>query len=181
MPADWFAVYTKHQHEKSAASLLERKGIQQFLPLYREVRRWKDRKQEVVLPLFPCYLFVFTELSRKLEVLQTAGVRWFVENSGHACPVPEAEIEALQKVCASGVRVTPHPFLKRGDTVRLSEGPLAGIEGILTQVKNEHRIVLSVELLKRSVAVEVDPLSVERIGGPRDRLSGQATSERRNA
>jgi transcription antitermination factor NusG len=126
-------------------------------------------------------LFVFTDLSRKLEVLQTAGVRWFVEHSGHACRVPDAEIEVLQKVCASGVRVEPHPFLKQGDPVRLSEGPLAGIEGILTQVKNEHRIVLSVELLKRSVAVEVDLLSVERIGEPKVRLSGQAASERRNA
>jgi transcription antitermination factor NusG len=180
MPADWFAVYTKHQHEKSAASLLERKGIRQFLPLYREVHRWKDRKQKVVLPLFPCYLFVLTDLSRKLEVLQTAGVRWFVENAGRACPVPEAEIEALQKVCASGIRVEPHPFLKQGDTVRLNEGPLAGLQGILTQLKNEHRIVLSVELLKRSVAVEVDILSVERIARPKNPLSGQAASEDRN-
>jgi len=160
MAADWFAVYTKHQHEKSAAALLERKGIEQFLPLYRAVHRWKDRRQQVQLPLFPCYLFVRMDLSRKIEVLQTAGVRWFVENAGHATPVSLAEIEALQKVCSSGVRVEPHPFLKRGDTVRLTAGPLLGVEGILTQVKNEHRIVLSVDLLKRSIAVEVDLASV---------------------
>lgn len=163
MQADWFAVYTKHQHEKSAAALLEKKGIERFLPLYRSVHRWKDRNQQVQLPLFPCYLFVRTELSRKLDVLQTAGVRWFVENAGHACSVPEAEIEALQKVCASGVRVEPHPFLKQGDTVRLTAGPLFGVEGILTQVKNEHRVVLSVDLLKRSVAVEVNLGSVELV------------------
>lgn len=163
MPADWFAVYTKHQHEKSAAALLEKKQIEQFLPLYRTVHKWKDRNQQVQLPLFPCYLFVRMELSRKLEVLQTAGVRWFVENAGHSCPVPETEIEALQKVCASGVRVEPHPFLKQGDTVRLTSGPLLGVEGILTQVKNEHRIVLSVDLLKRSIAVEVDLTSAELI------------------
>ncbi len=163
MPTDWFAVYTKHQHEKSAATLLEKKGIERFLPLYRAVHRWKDRNQPVQLPLFPCYLFVRTDLSRKLDVLQTAGVRWFVEIAGHACPVPEAEIEALQKVCASGVRVEPHPFLKQGDTVRLTAGPLLGVEGILAQVKNEHRIVLSVDLLKRSVAVEVDLTSVELV------------------
>jgi len=163
MQGDWFAVYTKHQHEKSAAALLERKGIELFLPLYRTVHRWKDRNQSVQLPLFPCYFFVRTELSRKLEILQTAGVRWFVENSGHACPIPEVEIATLQQVCSSGARIEPHPFLKQGDTVRLTGGPLKGIEGILTQVKKEHRIVLSVDLLRRSIAVEVDLASVELI------------------
>jgi len=163
MPMDWFAVYTKHQHEKSAAALLERKGIERFLPLYRAVHRWKDRAQQVHLPLFPCYLFVRMDLSRKIEVLQTAGVRWFVENAGHAAPVPESEIEALQRVCISGARLEPHPFLKQGDAVRITAGPLLGIEGILAQVKNEQRIVLSVDLLKRSVAVEVDLKSVELV------------------
>jgi len=165
---DWYALYTKHQHEKSAATLLEKKGIEQFLPLYRAVHRWKDRNQQVLLPLFPCYLFVRAELARKIEVLQTAGIRWFVENAGHASPIPEFEIEALQKVCSSGVRVAPHPFLKKGDTVRLKTGPLLGIEGILTQVKNEHRIVLSVDLLQRSIAVEVDLASVEPVKSARD-------------
>jgi transcription antitermination factor NusG len=164
---DWYALYTKHQHEKSAATLLEKKGIEQFLPLYRAVHRWKDRNQQVLLPLLPCYLFVRAELRRKLEVLQTAGIRWFVENAGRACPIPEFEIEALQKVCSSGVHVAPCPFLKKGDTVRLKAGPLLGIEGILTQVKNEHRIVLSVDLLQRSIAVEVDLASVEPVKSAR--------------
>ena len=177
MPPDWFAVYTKHQHEKSAAALLERKGFQQFLPLYRAVHRWKDRNQQVVLPLFPCYLFVRTELARKLEILQTAGVRWLVENAGRACSIPETEIEAIQRVCSSGVRVEPHPFLKQGDHIRLNSGPLAGVEGILTQVKNGHRIVLSVELLKRSVAVEVDLLSIEVISCSKGSVLGQVKTK----
>jgi len=167
MAADWFAVYTKHQHEKSAASLFEKKGIEHFLPLYRAVHRWKDRKQRVSLPLFPCYVFVKTELERKVEVLQTGGVRWFVENAGRACPVPEAEVQALQKICASGLRVEPHPFLQEGDIVNVVRGPLAGVTGILAQMKSGHRIILSVELLKRSLAVEVDVAAVERFGPAR--------------
>jgi len=179
MPADWFAVYTKHQHEKSAAALLEKKGIERFLPLYRAVHRWKDRNQQVDLPLFPCYLFVKADLSRKLDVLQTAGIRWFVENTGHACPVPEVEIEALRKVCASGVRVEPHPFLRQGDTVRLIAGPLLGVEGILAQVKNEHRIVLSVELLKRSIAAEVDLAMVELVRSGQSRVASPGNAEQK--
>src|SRR5262249_50272606 len=167
MAADWFAVYTKHQHEKSAASLFEKKGIEHFLPLYRAIHRWKDRKQQVSLPLFPCYVFVKTELERKVEVLQTAGVRWFVENAGRACPVPEAEVEALQKVCASGLRVEPHPFLREGDGVNVVSGPLAGVAGILKQMKSGHRIILSAELWRRRRAVEVDGAEVERLSAAR--------------
>ena len=163
MSAEWLAVYTRHQHEKTVAALLGKKGIEHFLPLYQTVNRWKDRNQRVSLPLFPCYLFVRLELGRKLEVLQTAGVRWFIENAGHACAVPESEINDLRRVCESGVGVGPHPFLQKGDYVCIRKGPLAGIEGILKQVKNEHYVVLSVELLKRSVAVEVSLESVQRL------------------
>jgi len=163
MSAEWLAVYTKHQHEKTIAALLGKKGIEHFLPLYQTVNRWKDRNQRVSLPLFPCYLFVRLELGRKLEVLQTAGVRWFIENAGHACAVPESEINDLRRVCESGVGVGPHPFLQKGDQVRIRKGPLAGIEGILKQVRNEHCVILSIELLKRSVAVEVSLESVQRL------------------
>lgn len=163
MRAEWLAVYTKHQHEKTVAALLGKKGIEHFLPLYQTVNRWKDRNQRVSLPLFPCYLFVRLELGRKLEVLQTAGVRWFIENAGHACVVPDSEINDLRRVCESGVGVGPHPFLQKGDQVRIRKGPLAGIEGILKQVRNEHCVILSIELLKRSVAVEVSLESVQRL------------------
>jgi len=127
----WYAVYTRFQHEKSAASLLERKSFEVFLPLYRAVHRWRDRKQTVSLPLFPCYLFLRGSTERKLDILQTAGVHWIVENAGRACEVPEAEIETLRNVCAaaeSGRVVRPHPFLRRGETARIRGGPLAGTE-----------------------------------------------------
>lgn len=141
--------------------MLERKDFEVFFPVYRAVHRWKDRNQIVVLPLFPCYLFLRTELDRKIDILRTAGVRWIVENAGHACPVPEAEIEAVRKICSAATRVQPHPFLKQGDVVRIRRGPLFGMEGFFVRIKNQCRVVVSVDLLKKSVAVEVD---VEDVG-----------------
>jgi transcription elongation factor/antiterminator RfaH len=152
----WYAAYTKHQHEKRAADLLSRKGIEVFLPLYREAHRWKDRTQMVSVPLFPCYLFVRTNADQKLEILNTPGVFWLVENGGRACPVPESDIESVQKLVRSCSSVRPHPYLRNGDRVRIRTGALAGIEGILTRTKNQHRVVISVDLLSKSLSVEVD-------------------------
>lgn len=157
----WYAVYTKHQHEKSVASLLMRKGFDVFLPVYQTLHRWQDRNQLVVLPLFPCYLFLRGGLDRKLDIFRTAGVRALVENGGHACDVPEAEIQALRKICFSGTRVQPHSFLKQGDHVRIRSGPLAGTEGIFIREKNLYRVVVSIELLRQGVSVEIDLKDVE--------------------
>lgn len=161
MPEAWYAVYTRFQHEKSAARLLENKNIEVFLPIYRTSHRWKDRNKTVVLPLFPCYTFVRIDLERKLDVLRTVGVRWLVENAGHACPVPGTEIETVRRVCSSGSRVQPHPFLRQGDLVRIRTGVLEGTEGILARAKNESRVVIAVGLLQKSVAVEVELWNVE--------------------
>jgi transcription antitermination factor NusG len=161
LPSAWFAAYTRFQHEKSAAKLLENKGFEVFLPAYRTVHRWKDRNQTVVLPLFPCYLFLRTELDRKVQVLQTAGIRWLVENSGRACEVATEEIEALQRICAMGTRVQPHEFLRAGDLVRIRSGPLIGTQGFFIRAKKHCRVVVSVELLRKSVSVEVDLRDVE--------------------
>jgi transcription antitermination factor NusG len=166
----WYAVYTRFQHEKSAASLLEKKEFEVLLPVYQTVHRWKDRKQKVVLPLFPCYLFLRTELDRKLDVLRTVGVRWIVENAGQACPVPGAEIEAVRKMCSVAARLQPYPFLKHGDLVRIRTGPLTGTEGFFVRVKNQYRVVVSVELLRQSVAVEVDLADVDLLN-PGRRIS----------
>ena len=158
----WYAAYTKFQHEKTAVGLLDKKGFETFLPLYRTVHRWKDRNQLLILPLFPCYLFLRTSLERKLDVLSTAGIRWIVESAGNACAIPEAEIDALKKICATG-RVLPHPFLKQGDVVRVRSGSLAGMEGILARIKNQCRVVLSMELLQKSVSVEIDAANLEAV------------------
>lgn len=162
----WYAAYTKHQHEKSAANLLSKKGFEILLPLYRTTHRWKDRRQTVSLPVFPCYLFIRANLERKLAILQTPGIFWLLGNSGHAAVIPDTDIEAIQKITASAAAFEPHPYLKSGDRVRVVNGPIAGVEGVLTRVKNRYRVVLSVELLQQALAVEIDISDVERIGSP---------------
>ncbi len=164
--AAWYAVYTKHQHEKNAAEILTKKGFDVLLPLYRAAHRWKDRSQVVLLPLFPCYVFLQANLDRKSEVLRTPGVFWFVGNGGRACAIPFSEIDAVRRATRGPARFEPHPFLKSGDRVRSGSGVLAGVEGFLTRVKNECRVVLSVELLQKAVAVEVDISIVEPVLPP---------------
>lgn len=161
----WYAAYIKHQHEKAACGLLTGKGFEVFLPLYSAEHRWKDRTKVVSLPVFPCYLFVRTDFERKLDILQTPGVFWLIESGGRPCEVPSSEIEAIRKITQSLEKVEPHPYLKCGDYVRVRQGALAGIEGVLIRVKNRYRIVVSVDLLQKAVAVEVDISSVERICG----------------
>ncbi|HEX3377986.1 MAG TPA: UpxY family transcription antiterminator, partial [Candidatus Acidoferrales bacterium] len=134
----WYAIYAKHQHEKSAADLLTTKGFEILLPMYQSVRRWKDRKKSISLPLFPCYLFVQTDLSRKVEILRTPGVFWLVESGGCACAIPDADIEAINKMVQSPERIAPHPDLKAGERVRVREGSFEGLEGILTRFKNQY-------------------------------------------
>jgi transcription termination/antitermination protein NusG len=160
----WYAVYTKHQHEKTACELLARKDFEVFLPLYQAKRHWKDRRKVVSLPVFPCYLFLRTNLVRKLEILQTPGVFWLVESGGRTCEVPNSEIEAVRRITQSSVTAEPHPYLKCGDHVRVRQGALAGIEGVLIRVRNRYRVVVSVNLLQKGIAVEVDFSMVERIG-----------------
>lgn len=159
----WFAIHTRHQHEKVAAHTLACKGFEVFLPLYTAVRQWSDRAMEVSLPLFPGYLFLHAGPDRKLSVLATPGVHSLVAFAGVPAVIPDGEIEAVRQAIATGMRVSPHPFLKSGDWVRVKCGPLEGMEGILVRAKNQFRLVLSVELVGKSVAVEVDAWAVERV------------------
>lgn len=162
----WYALYTRHQHEKSAAQLLARKNFEVLLPLYRSRSRWSDRTQTVLLPLFPNYLFVQCDLDSRVRVLQTAGVCCFVSNAGFPTSVSESEIEMVRRVVEAPVNVQPHPFLDRGDHVRILRGPLAGLTGLLMRVKNQCRVVISLELLRKSAAIEIDLSDLERIGTP---------------
>ena len=159
--SSWYALYTKHQHEKSAARSLINKGFETLVPLYSAAHRWKDRTQKVELPLFPCYVFVKTGLDRRVDILKTPGVFWFVGNGEYASPIPVREIEAVRRITLSAAKCAPHPFLKFGDRVRVIAGPLAGLEGILIRMKSQCRIVLSVQLLKQAVAVEVDMAEIQ--------------------
>jgi transcription antitermination factor NusG len=159
----WYAIYTRHQHEKAIAQILSAKGLQVFLPLYNATRRWKDRTVHLELPLFPCYLFLRGMKERRLEVVTTSGIVSIVSINGEPAPIPESEIESVRKAIEWGNRVEPHPFLRCGDRVRVISGPLKGLEGILVRKKNFYRLVLSVEILERSAAVEVDVSAVERV------------------
>jgi len=165
LSCNWFAVCTRHQHEKTAARILEYKEFEVFLPLYRARNRWKDRIREVAIPLFPGYLFVKGGFKRLLEIRSTPGVSSIVSCGGQPAAISFSEIEGVKRVVESTLRVQPHSFLKSGDWVRVKYGPIAGVEGILIRHKNVARLVLSVGLLGKSAAVEVDAIDVERISG----------------
>lgn len=162
---NWYAVCTRHQHEKAAARILEYKEFEVFLPLYKARRRWKDRVKELSVPLFPGYLFIREGLERLLPILTTPGVCNIVSCGGRPAAIPHSEIEGVRRIVESTLRVEPHPFLRSGDWVRVKYGPIAGVEGILLRQKNIARLVLSVEMLGKSAAVEVDAAQVERISG----------------
>ena len=156
----WWAIYTRHQHEKSVEEMLYAKGFEVFLPLYESVRKWKDRRKVLSLPLFPCYVFVKGGLDRRLPVLTTPGVHMILHRGDHVATIPDEEIEAIRRTVDGPFRVEPHPFLKCGERVRVVRGSLEGIEGVLTRKRNLFRLVLSVEMLAQSVAVEIDASDV---------------------
>ena len=157
----WYAAYVCSRHEKQVVTQLQERRISCFLPVYRSVRRWKDRRKELELVLFPGYVFVHLDLKDRLRVLQLPSVVRFVSFNGHPAPLPDSEIEILSKGLASGIRAEPHPYLKVGHRVRVRSGPLAGAQGILQRKKEKFRVVLSIDLIMRSVAVEVDEADIE--------------------
>lgn len=172
----WWAIYTLHQHEKTATEILEAKGCEVFLPLYEAIRRWKDRKVRLSFPLFPCYLFVRAETGRRLDILTTPGVHMIVTLGSRLAVVAPEEIEALQRAVRGPFRMEPHPYLQCGQRVRVTRGALEGVEGILVRKKNLCRLVLTVEMLARSAAVEVDADDVMPLSSVRKPVSS-ATDE----
>jgi len=157
----WYAAYTWVHHEKRVAQQLEERRVHCFLPLYRSVRRWKDRRKVLELALFPGYVFVRMDLRDRLQVLQLPGVVRLVSSRGQPASLPESEMEALYRGLTNQFSGEPHPYLKVGRRVRIVRGPLAGSEGILVRKKDWLRVVLSIDLLMRSVAIEVDAADLE--------------------
>ena len=174
--APWYALYTRHQHEKTVAGTLANKGFEVFLPLYNAAHRWRDRTKQLSLPLLPCYVFLRTGGREWLPVLSTPGVHMVVGYGGHAAPIAEAEIDAIRRAAQNSTQIGPHPFLKCGDWVRVKSGPLENIEGILVRTKNSFRLILSVEMLRKSVFLEVDVATVERIARRSERRVAQLAS-----
>ena len=163
----WYAIYTRHQHEKTVAQILTSKGFEIFLPLYVSPHRWSDRTKVVSLPLFPCYVFLNGGLDRRLDLVTTPGMHSLVSCAGQPAAIPTDEMDALRRAVESGASVEPHPFLKCGDWVRVKSGPLAGVEGILVRKKNLCRLILSVEMLGKAASVEIDGFLVERANSNR--------------
>ena len=159
----WWALYTRHQHEKSVAHVLSTKGFEVFLPLYESVRRWKDRSKTLALPLFPCYVFVRGGSHRRLQILTTPGIHTILYTGEQVATIPSAEIDAIRKAVDGPSWIEPHPFLRCGEKVRVIRGSLQGITGVLVRKKSLYRLVLSVEMLAQSVSMEIDVSDVEPI------------------
>jgi len=152
----WFALRVKSRCEKMVSSMARNKGFEEFLPLYESRQRWSDRSKSVEFPLFPGYVFCRLNAQHRLPLLTIPGVLHFVGIGRTPVPIDDEEIIAIQSAVKSGLSAEPWPFLEAGQRVRLEDGPLAGLEGFLVEVRKQYRVVVSVALLQRSVAVEID-------------------------
>jgi len=153
----WFAIHVKSRSEKLCAAIMENKGVEGFLPLYERRHRWSDRVKLVELPLFPGYVFCRLDPRRRLPVLTIPGVLQFVGIGKTPAPIDDGEIANIQTTLRSGLLTEPWRFLEAGQRVRINDGPLAGLEGLLVGTSKRQRLVVSVTLLKRSVAVAIEP------------------------
>lgn len=159
----WFAVWTRSRQEKIAAGMLQTLGVPHFLPLKSELRQWSDREQAVTVPLFSGYLFVRMNPTKdsRLQVLKTPGIAGFVGNSAGPLPVPDQQIEDIRTLLGRRVECSVIPLLEEGDRVRVVRGPLAGIEGRFMQSNSSSRLLISVEMLHRSISVVLSEQDVE--------------------
>jgi transcription antitermination factor NusG len=152
----WFALQVRSRREAVIAALLQAQGYECFLPLYKSIRRWSDRLKELEQPLFPGYLFSRFDFRSRRPLLMTPGVQQIVGIGGTPIPVEETELEPIRQAIGSGLSSQPWPYVQLGERVRVTYGSLNNLEGILINFKGSHRVVLSLTLLQRSVAVEVD-------------------------
>jgi len=156
---NWFALRVKSRHEKIVADSLENKGFARLLPLYRSTRRWSDRTKTLDLPLFPGYVFCRFELFQRSQILQTFGVRSIVAFGANPAPAAPEDIFSLCSLVDAGCDTRPTQYLATGQRVMITDGPLSGITGYLLKLRNSRTLVISISLLKRSVAVEIDGTS----------------------
>lgn len=159
----WYAVYTSCRHEKRVARHLKHREVEHYLPLYQAERKWKNGSRAMLgLPLFPGYVFVRICADARVSVLETPGVVSIVGTASRPAPLPDCEVEAL-RVGLDPNRVEPHPLLTTGERVRIKSGALSGIEGIVVRRKSGFRVVLTLDLLMQSIAIEVDGEGVEPV------------------
>jgi transcription antitermination factor NusG len=170
----WNALHTHYQHERKVEALLGAKGFETFLPTYESIRKWKDRSKRISEPLFPGYLFIADVSEHRLQVVTTPGVCAIVCVAGTPATIPSHEIEAIRRCVSDPAKVAPHPCLRGGDSVQVQSGPLAGVAGILVRMKDSCRLVVSVEILGRAAAVEIDANCVRKTNWGRTLSPGQA-------
>jgi len=163
LAAEWYALQTRPRHEKVVKYSLESAGIETFLPVCPQVRSWSDRRKVVEFPLFPGYIFARTawSLQARVRVFQTNGVVAFVGPRKEATPIPDQQIDAVRSLIAAQAQLRPHPYLTVGQRVRIRSGALQGLEGILVRVAGDHSLVVSVDLIHRSVAFRLDGYELE--------------------
>ena len=169
----WYAAHTRANHEKRVAEQLGLREVEHFLPLYQSMRKWADRRKRLEVPLFPGYIFVRLPLQERLRVLEIPSVARLVGFDNLPAPLPDDEMEAMRNGLTGQLRAVPHPYLTVGRRVRIVRGPLESREGILLRNKGSFRVVLSVALIMRSVAVEVAAEDVV----PVSESSSQAASD----
>jgi len=168
----WNALHTRYQHERQVEAMLSAKGFETFLPTYDSFHKWKDRTKKISEALFPGYLFIADVTERRLQVMTTPGVCAIVSIAGTPATIPEHEIEAIRKCVSDVGKVEPHPYLQGGDVVRVQNGPLSGVEGILVRKKDSCRLVVSVDILGRAAAVEIDAGCVSKASWGRSLNTG---------
>ena len=161
----WFAVHTRSRHEKIVSERLQERGMTVFLPIVKETHRWSDRKKIVELPLFSCYVFVKIGVTpqERLNVCTTHGVLQIVGKGSEGTPIPDEQIEAVRILLAEQLPWSEHPFLKIGQRVRIRGGAMDGVEGILLARNGDRTLVVSVDVIQRSLAVRIEGYHVEPV------------------
>ncbi len=159
----WYALYTRPRFEKKVNAELQRKSVECYLPLQTIVRQWSDRKKRVEEPLFRGYIFVHVSAEERINSLQVDGVVRMVGFGGKPSIIPDDQIERLRCFLEGGFRLEPHDYLLAGDSVEIVHGPLTGIRGKLVEKRNENRFVISIDAIRQSVAVEIDPGMLKKL------------------
>jgi transcription antitermination factor NusG len=176
MTYPWFALQVRSRYENIATAHLSSMGYESFLPLYKCRRRWSDRFKTIERPLFPGYVFCRLNPLDRLPILITPGVFLIVGLGKTPVPIDEAEIAAIQSAVKSGLPSQPWPFMQIGQRVRIEHGPLCGLDGVLLDFRGHHRVVLSVTLLQRSIAVQVENAWVTPIPQQARAYAGSASN-----
>jgi transcription antitermination factor NusG len=163
--SNWYAIHTKPRHEKWIAAQLQEKRVFTFLPLLQQIHQWTDRRSKVEVPMFSCYAFVriVQTVEERLRVLRTPGVLGFVGSEREGTPIPSEQIENLRIALREKIPCAVHPFIRLGQRVRVRGGSLNGVEGILLRQGKDQSVIVSVELLQRSIAIRVEGYEVELV------------------